>query len=1244
IELACESSGIPTPKIKWKFNGVDIINQFAVEPNGELVIENSTKNDTGVYRCEAENEAGSDFKNVHSNFIVESPRISTQTNLEPEVLNGHTTILLCQVEGHPPPKVQWLKNGYPVDVKNENYIFQDRNQHFEILQTTVEDSGDYSCIAKNEAGIDDLHFILNVLDPPKFKIPPTSITADQSATVTFDCVAEGEPEPEVHWLSEDLMKFGDRFSILSNNSLRIVAVQVEDEDVYECRIANKLGTNVAYAVLTVQVHGQFSQWTDWSDCSASCGDGLQTRSRTCTNPAPRNGGRACAGSTAEERTCMPRPCPVDGMWSDWSAWTECSQSCGDGLKTRVRDCSNPHPKYEGRHCNGEGMERVLCNAKPCPVHGGWGQWTEWDKCSEPCGEGQQQRHRECDSPVPKYSGDYCSGMIHDKRACKIADCEVNGNWGSWTEWSSCTLSCGGGMRKRERRCDNPPPSNDGKFCPGSDQQIDYCNKEECPVHGKWAEWSAWGDCTLTCGGGQRRRFRTCTNPVPKHNGRACIGVAQETDVCNHQRCAVDGEWSTWSMWTACSRTCDGGTQERRRVCRQPEYGGLACVGDPNQLKKCNTHPCEAKSLQSARASVRGMLNSQAIDAKLVAEVDREPTHGVVTVGKITDLPTTLVQNFKPLLSILAPIYWSTALQVGKVANGFSLTRGEFQQISNVEFMNGELTIEQIAHGIDNEGMLTYDVTLTGSMLNMSEADGNISFVPFTEDYVQTGRNTLYAQSYRSYQLGDSRMPYKWNHTITYNLTLNKMPFLVQQLTIESAEVTYDPANNTLQFIVVSHVSKGEPSNQCPRGFILDPEEAFCADDNECTTLQMCSHFCTNTIGSYVCTCPSGFKLDIDGRNCNDIDECEAGDDVCDGATDSECINTVGSFKCLPKCLEGHRRSLASFECQDINECLEIPNLCSQLCTNLPGSFVCSCKTGYKLSSKSKCEDIDECTENLDNCVPGQVCRNRPGGFTCVNTCPTGFNLHANGSCIDVDECMSATGFCTPPQKCLNTIGSYVCICPKGFKKSNNKLTCIDLNECSIPNICQHDCQNVPGSYRCLCPPGYRLTPDERNCSDINECKEHSMACDPDKQCFNKLGGHECIELSCPPKYFFDPSSKFCMLNCDECSSPHTLQFHLISLPLNFANGSGIIRLTVNNQDGLRLGLTSFNITSKDTASRHFNIRVENGVGVVYSKQTLMEPREYKLKVESKSIDPMFPDVKFQTRFTLFIHVSKYTFS
>lgn len=49
-------------------------------------------------------------------------------------------------------------------------------------------------------------------------------------------------------------------------------------------------------------------WSNWGVCSAECGGGTQTR--TCTNPAPANGGADCVGSS--QQSCNEQACPVNG--------------------------------------------------------------------------------------------------------------------------------------------------------------------------------------------------------------------------------------------------------------------------------------------------------------------------------------------------------------------------------------------------------------------------------------------------------------------------------------------------------------------------------------------------------------------------------------------------------------------------------------------------------------------------------------------------------------------------------------------------------------------------------------------------------------------------------------------------------------------------------------------------------------------------------------------------------------------
>lgn len=42
---------------------------------------------------------------------------------------------------------------------------------------------------------------------------------------------------------------------------------------------------------------------------------------------------------------------VDGGWSKWNSWSLCSKTV-NGIQTRTRECSNPEPAFGGKYCNG----------------------------------------------------------------------------------------------------------------------------------------------------------------------------------------------------------------------------------------------------------------------------------------------------------------------------------------------------------------------------------------------------------------------------------------------------------------------------------------------------------------------------------------------------------------------------------------------------------------------------------------------------------------------------------------------------------------------------------------------------------------------------------------------------------------------------------------------------------------------------------------------------------------------------
>ena len=58
---------------------------------------------------------------------------------------------------------------------------------------------------------------------------------------------------------------------------------------------------------------------------------------------------------------------VDGQWSEWSDFTECTQTCGFGQQHRTRRCDNPPPQHGGGYCVGTDIDFVEgCNPYPCP--------------------------------------------------------------------------------------------------------------------------------------------------------------------------------------------------------------------------------------------------------------------------------------------------------------------------------------------------------------------------------------------------------------------------------------------------------------------------------------------------------------------------------------------------------------------------------------------------------------------------------------------------------------------------------------------------------------------------------------------------------------------------------------------------------------------------------------------------------------------------------------------------------------
>jgi len=176
-----------------------------------------------------------------------------------------------------------------------------------------------------------------------------------------------------------------------------------------------------------------------------------------------------------------------------------------------------------------------------------------------------------------------------KKKVFIQDCKV----ADWTP-GDCSKSCGGGMRTMTRDI-LVQPGLDGADC-GLLKAEEKCNTQQCPINCEMGEWGGFSACSAKCGGGVLERVRDVKRHSA-HGGKPC-GAAQETQSCNAQSCDSNCKLRPWTVWSKCSKACDGGTMFRERSMKKAAEGQGTCPGKFSskrlRMKACHKKACLTK--------------------------------------------------------------------------------------------------------------------------------------------------------------------------------------------------------------------------------------------------------------------------------------------------------------------------------------------------------------------------------------------------------------------------------------------------------------------------------------------------------------------------------------------------------------------------------------------------------------------------------------------------------------------------
>uniref|UniRef100_UPI00358DFF02 LOW QUALITY PROTEIN: neogenin-like n=1 Tax=Myxine glutinosa TaxID=7769 RepID=UPI00358DFF02 len=149
--IECSAIGHPRPKLQWTKRG-NIVpgreKRIMMVGGGHLRIDNTTTNDSGIYKCAV--HGMNETLEAKAELNVLSPPHFLRRPRNMWAREGADLDLPCDVAGNPAPSVTWVKNG---DVVIPSDYFQIVDQHnLRILGLVKSDEGIYQCIAENSVG------------------------------------------------------------------------------------------------------------------------------------------------------------------------------------------------------------------------------------------------------------------------------------------------------------------------------------------------------------------------------------------------------------------------------------------------------------------------------------------------------------------------------------------------------------------------------------------------------------------------------------------------------------------------------------------------------------------------------------------------------------------------------------------------------------------------------------------------------------------------------------------------------------------------------------------------------------------------------------------------------------------------------------------------------------------------------------------------------------------------------------
>ncbi|MEQ2257926.1 Protein sidekick-1 [Xenotaenia resolanae] len=260
VEIPCQASGVPQPRIEWYKDAVPLSKlanaRYKVSSATGLMVRRVQPGDGGIFQCFARSPAGE--TQVHTELLVSSvaPTLLSPPS-DQTVTDGDTALFTCQNSGAPKPAITWRKGSQVIasgSVQIPRFTLL-QSGGLQIQPVSVQDSGEFTCIASNSEGTINATAALTVWSRTVISVPPDDQRVIKGTTAVLACNATHDPRIKISFKWDRggvpvMPSSGGRVSVRPG-SLTISQTWSGDIGDYTCSVTSQAGNDSRSARLEV---------------------------------------------------------------------------------------------------------------------------------------------------------------------------------------------------------------------------------------------------------------------------------------------------------------------------------------------------------------------------------------------------------------------------------------------------------------------------------------------------------------------------------------------------------------------------------------------------------------------------------------------------------------------------------------------------------------------------------------------------------------------------------------------------------------------------------------------------------------------------------------------------------------------------------------------------------------------------------------------------------------------------------